>query len=313
MPAYLKARIIGISTVIGDKDADFEAGRTFYANLQTKFSTGTDNVVATVKWGGLFLKCNDVAATFYYVTITGAQLSSITWYNLENCNFQASYVINVGGAGPLTIAGGRFPTITERVVYNILGSGRVINLLTEVAGSILAPNNIYHQTNGVTKGLVIVGDVTAVIQSNLPNCDKFDPVVISAITRARIQGTGPNRAAEGQGTYVPVYSLGSYSVGDQLTIGSETVTIIGGVVDGAGNFYFKVDPAIQGNYGAGTTISTTVDDPSSVVRTAITPSGGNPATSETPDETSSKDDKDSSASSIFASFGLIAAILALLF
>jgi len=276
MPAYLKARIIGISTVIGDKDADFEAGRSFYVALQNKFAAGTDNVVATVQWGGLFLCCNSASANFYYVTITGAQLTSITWYNLENCNIQASYVINVAGSGPLTIQGGQFPTITERVVYNILGSNRVITLLTGIAGSILAPNNIYKQTNGVTKGLVIVGDVVAVVQSNLPNCDKFDPVVISALTRARIQGTGHARGT-GVGEYVAVYSLGSFSVGDQITVGgAETTTVIQGVEDVNGGLYLQVNPAIQGNYPPGTTVETTVSDPLNAVRTPITPVNDNP-------------------------------------
>jgi len=269
-PPYLKLRVIGSSTVIGDKDAEFEAARTFYLNLQNRFSSGTDNVVVTNQYGGLFFKCDDSAATFYYASVQGSDLSAATWYNLDNCNIQASYVINVRGSGDVTLQGGRFPTIIERVVYNIIGSGRTINIQTEVGGNILAPNNIYTQINGVTKGLVIVGDVTAVVQNNLPNCAKFDPVVISARTRARIEGHSPSRDTTTDGDLIPVYTFGSFALGDEITIGgSETVTFTKGVVDTDGNLYLQVDPVITGSYGADTVISASIQDPGNAVRPEV--------------------------------------------
>jgi len=289
-PAYLVPRIIGISTIVGDKDSDFDAARVFYSNLQTRFASFGDNVQVTTQYGGLFLKCQSMEDSIYFASIDGDDLSTSTWWSLDNCNIQSSFVLNIRGNNDVTIGGGRFPAIIERVIFNVLGSGRVINLLTEIAGNLLAPNNIYHQTNGVSKGLVIVGDVTAVVQSNLPNCLKFDDVVISARTRARIEG----------GELVPVFNFGSFNIDDQVDVGGEKGTITDGVYDEDGNLFLVVDPALTGTHDEGTTVSTIVSDPGNTPRTQIKAVKYVPSSS-------------SDASSLVACFALIAALLLALF
>jgi len=301
-PPYLKMRVIGTSIIIGDKDAEFEAARTYYTALQATFAAGTPNVVVTPKWGGLFLTCNSNSANMYYVNINGADMSASTWWNLDNCNIQASWVLNIVGTGGVTMQGQIFPGIVERVVFNVLGSGRVITLLTGIGGNLLAPNNIYSQSNGVTKGLVIVGDVTNMVQSNLPRCTKFDPVVISAHTRQRIQGGGKKK----QGTTdIPVYSFGSFTLGDSVTVGTETTTIVNGVYDENGYLVLVVSPALVNSYPPNTVITTTVADPLNAIRPQI-PVPENP--SGTVDQESS-----SGASTLTIFSGLFIALIALIF
>jgi len=299
-PPYLKIRVIGTSTIIGDKDSDFEAARTFYANLQTRFGGGAINCQVNPKFGGLFFTCDDITSNFYYCSVSDTDLSAATWYNLDNCNIQASYVITVTGTGDVTLQGGRFPTIVERVVYNILGTGRTIEIQTEVGGNILSPNNIFHQTNGVTKGLVIVGDVTAVVQNNLPICNKFDPVIISAHTRDRINGNPQTRDTSAS-DLIPVYTFGSFALGDDITVGgAETTTVMNGVYDSNNNLFLQVDPPLTGTYGADTVITASVADPGNAVRPQIK------GQAYTPPGSSSSD-----ASSVFISAMLVALLVLL--
>jgi hypothetical protein len=193
-------------------------------------------------------------------------LSQATWYSLDNCNILASYVINVGGSGDVVFQGDRFPTVIERVVYNIEGSGRYVNVTTGIGGNILAPNNILYQTNGVTRGLVVFGDVQATVQNNKPNCQHFDAIVIVGKTNGDIVDPVSSKrnveADSAKYSYIPVASFGSFAVGDIVTIGGQNVTIVGGAQQGS-QLFLVVSPQIS-NYPSGTSFSTTINDPSSV-------------------------------------------------
>ncbi len=64
---------------------------------------------------------------------------------------------------------------------------RTFSTVSGLNGNILAPNNIVRQTNGVTKGLIIAGDMPVALHSRNPNCIKFDPVTITGRTAGTIQ------------------------------------------------------------------------------------------------------------------------------
>jgi len=64
----------------------------------------------------------------------------------------------------------------ERVLWNILGSGKTVIVNTEVTGTILAPGHSYNQPgNGVVKGNIIVGDVAQAHQINRLHCEPPAP------------------------------------------------------------------------------------------------------------------------------------------
>jgi len=266
------------------------------------FSQGTPNAVAVSKWGGLSVTCNSNTDTFYYLTIDASLFGSSTWWNLENCNFQAYYVINIVGTGPVTIQGADFPTITERVIYNFVGSGRTFTTSTGLNGNILAPANTVSQNNGVTRGLIIAGNIPSAIHAQSPNCQKFAPVTITGKTAA---AGGNKRSVTG----LPVYSFGSFAIGDSITIGGQTVTIIGATEENGVN-YFIVDPPISGSFSKDESFSTTIADPSNIVRNPIvvtqatTPNGGT---------SSDHKDQTSSSSNVVVALYLVALLLALTF
>jgi len=167
--------------------------------------------------------------------------------------------------------GDRFPTVIERVVYNIEGSGRWINVTTGIGGNILAPNNILYQTNGVTRGLVVVGDVKATVQNNKPNCKNFDPIVIIGklnddIVNPIVQSKRDvyETQADGVFSYLPVATFGSFSIDDVITINGQTTTVVGGAKQGD-QVYIVVSPQVSAA-GAGASFSTTVANPSSLDR-----------------------------------------------
>lgn len=58
----------------------------------------------------------------------------------------------------------------DRILWNILGENRTINIRTAVYGAILSPYNILNQETGVIRGKVIVADVVSSLQINKPEC-----------------------------------------------------------------------------------------------------------------------------------------------
>jgi len=277
---------------------EFDKAKTYYTRLQNMFSAATPNAAATLQWGGLFVHCADPAANFYYVDIQGADLSQSTWWNLENCNFQAVYVLNIRGSGAVSVQGGDFPTITERVIYNVVGTGRTFTTSSGLNGNILAPNNIVKQNNGVTKGLVIAGDMPTALHSQNPNCINFDPIRITGRVAGSIIFKNNNK--RDASSLIPVYSVGLFSIGDQITLGSETVTITG-AESLYGFTYLEVQPAVTGNYATNTEFTTIVDDPLNANRPLIevvTPSASN-------ESSPSKSDTEFSSASTLAVFTLL--------
>jgi len=266
----LAGRMIGSISSLGNSlDNDFENARSYYTALSQNFALETDNVVATVQWGGLFLDCTGATETDvhsglprYIVTVDADMVSSTTWWSLNNCA-DGVWIINIGGTDDVSFTGGDFPGISERVVFNVLGSGRTINVASGVAGNLLGPNHYFSQTGGVTHGLVIVGDILACISTTEPNCHDFQSYDIVTVNTGDINSGDDS---------IPVSGNTQFALGDSLDIngGSESVTVTSlSIVDGQS--YINVDPAVSGNYASGTFMSTTVNDPSLHNRTLTPP------------------------------------------
>jgi len=264
-PAYLQLRRTGFSSFIGDRDAECQEAQVYFTNLQNNFASHSSNVWWELIGGtqdGLLVHCHDPTATWYYVDIDGAIMSSLNWYQLDSCNLAAFWIVNIGGTGPVTLKGGRWPSVVERVVYNIKGSGRVIDIQTGIAGNILAPHNILNMVAGVTLGLVVVGDVRYLVQANKPNCIEFDPIDVVAFSAGSTvhgeEAPSKKRATAGQVTVIPVSAYGSFSVGDNINVnGEENCTIIG-VTEWQGGEALVCQPPLTKDYPPNTKFFTTV-------------------------------------------------------
>jgi len=98
-------------------------------------------------------------------------MSQYTWISLTGCNDNARWYINVAGTGDVTFTGGSFPAPAAAVTYNILGSGRTVNVQNiQLDGTILAPNNIVNEPSGVVVGKVITADFAMSLQVNKAQC-----------------------------------------------------------------------------------------------------------------------------------------------
>jgi len=170
-PAYLDILVTGsCNGAPGCLDSQFAAVQQCYSTYQSNFAAQSDNVQQLIQWSELSLTCNDINADAYYVTLDPTKFNQYTYTAIFNCNSEASWVINIGGTGPVTLSGGSFPATPGSTVYNILGSGRTINVETQVDGSILAPFNTVNQPQGVIIGKLIARDVTVALQVNKDQC-----------------------------------------------------------------------------------------------------------------------------------------------
>jgi len=165
--SYFNDRLAGPCAAAGCLDTYFNAAYECYSGYQSTLAALEENVSFNITWDALILYCAESTATQYVFTITPEQMTQYTYTLVENCNFQASWVINVAGTADVNITGGSFPAIPGGVVYNILGSGRTITVIdTQVNGAILSPDNTLYQPGGVIVGKVVVGDVSMSLQIN---------------------------------------------------------------------------------------------------------------------------------------------------
>jgi len=299
-PQYLNDRRLPSNITTGPPD--WAKAKAYYTRIQNLLAGYAANTVVEARWGGIHVTCNNPGDQMYILNVDAAVLSASTWWDLEGCGFQSYYVINVLGSGAASVSGGDFPTITERVIYNVLGSGRTFTVASGLRGNILAPNNVVRQTTGVTKGLIIAGDIPAALSAQNPVCTKFDPVIITGRANGAFGG-GAKRQTEQR---IPVYSLGTFSEGDVITVGSEQTTIVG--AEEISNFQFLlVEPALENTYSAGTYFTTTVNNPETATREPLTiPS----KSSDSPSDT--EDDKVTDAASSLQSMVVLVGLLALI-
>jgi hypothetical protein len=170
----------GYSQVIGDQDIYFDQYQNYFRGVQTALSALPLNGEWTLVYGdGLSITCDANDQLINHIAVDGATMSKVNWYILNNCNFGARWIIDITGEEDVEIKGSPFPGIIERCLMNVLGSGRKITVSTGAGTSILGPDNTLFMENGVTRGLVIVGDVEYIVQANLPNCFSFKKVQLS--------------------------------------------------------------------------------------------------------------------------------------
>jgi len=259
-PSYLNLRIRDQSAIIGDKDKYFDAGCLYFKTLSDYFAAQTPNAAASPYYGsGLHIKCDSPIETLYYVQIDGNDLSVSNWWSLSNCNMAAFFVITVTGTGDVVFKGGMFPSVTERVIFNVPGNGRTVHVETGLQGNLLAPGSTFEQANGVTLGLVIVYTVNSFVQANKPNCQLWNPVSITGKVAGPITSVPyPQKKRRSEVvSVIPVLDFGTWALGDQIRIGAESCTIVGGT-NVAGAPALLCLPALTGSYNEGTEITGTV-------------------------------------------------------
>jgi len=140
----------------------FSAARSCYTGYQSTLAGHSDNVNHLIQWSGLYVTCQNAFATNYYMTLTPSEMTSYTWTSVSNCNSNANWVINIGGTGDVRFQGGSFPAQANHVIFNVLGSGRTINIENyRVEGSILAPNNNVNEPSGVIVGKVVANNIVS--------------------------------------------------------------------------------------------------------------------------------------------------------
>jgi len=258
-PSYMDRRVTDQSTVIGDKDQYFDTGCQYYKTLSDHFAAQPTNTQwKTYYASGIHIICNNASDTLYYVQIPDTAISASNWWSISSCNIAASFVITVTGTGNVVFKGGLFPSVTEKVIFNVPGTGRTVHVETGLQGSLLAPGSTFEQANGVTYGLVIVYTVNSFVQANKPNCHSWKPVqLLSKIAGPTSTTTNPANRKRGtpstQVSLIPLFDFGSWSLSDQITIGNETCTIVGGTMS-AGKPALICVPPIVGQYLEGTDI-----------------------------------------------------------
>jgi choice-of-anchor A domain-containing protein len=175
-PDYLGEEVTGTCATPGCLDSAFDALQACYGGYQSALAAGTDNVDALIQWSGLYLTCQSNSASTYYVTLQAADMSTYTWIDIENCNSNARWVINIPGTDDVTFSGGSFPENAASVIYNVQGSGRTIRLRdSQLVGTLVAPYNSFSDVGSVVIGKVIAGDITTSHQTNRAQC--FTPSV----------------------------------------------------------------------------------------------------------------------------------------
>jgi fibro-slime domain-containing protein/choice-of-anchor A domain-containing protein len=246
VPDYIRTRITGGP---GSLASWFGAARTCYNQFSQSFSSVPDNVIQSIQYGGLLLHCQSNLAAAYYVTVPATTFNTITYYILDNCNFQASWVVNIAGAEDVVFYGGSFPAVGGGLVYNVLGTGRTITVSgTGVTGHILAPWNILNQTNSVIDGKVVVGDVINCNQVNKPICTANPPVTL---TSALAQGASAGAT--------------SLNLASSVFVAGDVLSPIGATVTGTSNNGKTVTLAsgLGSSLPQGSFITTVVNDTTS--------------------------------------------------
>jgi len=179
-PSYLGDLVTSCSdsSCTNNVASQFSAARSCYSGYSNSLASHSDNVDKLIQWSGLYLHCQSENELVYYVSLIPSELSQYTWISLDHCNGNARWVLNIGGTGDVTFTGGSFPAPAPAVVYNILGSGRTVNVqYIQLDGTLLAPNNVVNEPNGVIVGKVIAADISMSLQVNKALC--FIPSISS--------------------------------------------------------------------------------------------------------------------------------------
>jgi len=170
-PAYLKNRWLGGPCASpGRLDIAFAGAQKYYINLSETWAAQTPNVFIILKFGTvLFISGFDDSLDRYYIQISATIFNQVNSYVLENVNTDAEFIITITGTQDVVFGGGFFPCPPRHLAYNIPGS-RNVYPNTGVGGSIVGPNAVFNQTNGVVTGYMICGSVVQFHQENKLDC-----------------------------------------------------------------------------------------------------------------------------------------------
>jgi len=250
-PSYLAQRMVANQTTAGDLDDDFDNAQAYYVALSQNFALEDTNVDVSSQWSGIFFNCTEESDR-YVANVDASLLNAATWYSVEpSCQYGATWIINVVGTDDVTFQGGDFPGIIEKVIYNIVGTGRTITSTSGVVGNVLSPSNTFSQTGGVTRGIVIASDIPNYLSGTNPDCESFLPFEII------VQVNGQADAGSSQ---IPVASFSQLINGDTIDTGTGSTQVVGRLQDGDQS-YLQVNPPTNDNLGSGSFISTTVANP----------------------------------------------------
>jgi choice-of-anchor A domain-containing protein len=205
-PQYLADRVTSCNGQAGCLDSAFTAAKRCYAGFQSELAEARDNVQVAVQFGGLLLTCDSSEDNRHVASVTPQQLADITYYVIQNCNFQAQWVLNIRGFGDVTVQGDNFPGNPGAVIYNFLGTGRTLNIANSFWGSILAPFNNVYQLNGVVIGKVVAGNIPRIHQVNIVHCPTPGNITLQL----------PTGVASPAGNIIYLYSIGNARVGDTV-------------------------------------------------------------------------------------------------
>jgi choice-of-anchor A domain-containing protein len=173
-PDYLLVRADGgqnCGTAVGCLDAWFNGANSCYQKFSDSMAQARDNAHASIIFGnGLLISCESASSvTRYTVTVDSEVFNNVRWYALDNCNLQSEWVVNIEGTGGVVFRGGSFPAVTGGVVFNVRGSGRVIEVVEiGLEGHLLAPGNDLVMNASVIIGKVVVRNAHRIVQTNRP-------------------------------------------------------------------------------------------------------------------------------------------------
>jgi len=145
----------------------FDAAKSCYEGYSTSLAAPADNVAHVVSESAMTITCNDASASYYYLTMTAAEMTQFTYYVTVGCNYQAYWTINVAsGISDVVFSGDSFPAVPGAVVYNVQGCRTIQVRDTAINGHVLATCGTLNQTGGVILGKTVVGDVIMSLQIN---------------------------------------------------------------------------------------------------------------------------------------------------
>jgi len=188
------------------------------------------------------------------------------------------------------ITGGSFPAVAGGVVYNVVGSGRYIEVTaTGLSGHLLAPDCDLNQTSSVIVGKVVVRNYLFANQVNKPcPSDLTTPVTIPSVV---IDDDVPRKRQASYDTFTAGKDV--FVVGDVVHTDAGVTTIVAR----SGNVY-TVNPPFMSKLAVGSVVYTVVTDVQQPREAYVVPTPSTNANS-------------NSASGITAFFALVALLLVL--
>jgi choice-of-anchor A domain-containing protein len=172
-PDYLLVRADGGQSceTAGCLDAMFNGAKSCYQKFSDQMASAPDNAHASLIYNdGLLITCDSASSVHRYtLSVDSETFNHVRWYALDNCNLHSEWVVNIEGTGGVVFRGGDFPAVSGGVVFNVRGSGRVIEVVEiGLQGHLLAPGNDLVMNASVIIGKVVVRNAHRIVQTNRP-------------------------------------------------------------------------------------------------------------------------------------------------